>query len=258
MRPFNKHFTPKLRPKKNLLITGIDPVLNAIKEGIQLERIFLDIKESSPKLSDLKVWAEQSGTPINKVPVEKLRSFNIEFADGCIALKSKIVYQQLQNVISQVVDRGEVPLFLILDGITDIRNIGAIARTAYGCGVHAMVIPEKGVGALNDDAITTSAGALEQITVCRVKSLHGAIDEMHLNGIKVFASEMKAEKVLFDCGLKDPLAIIVGSEDKGIHPSLYKIADETFSIPMKNDFESFNVSVAAGMILYEVMRQRMI
>ena len=131
-----------------------------------------------------------------------------------------------------------------------------MARTAWCCGVHAIVIPEKGVGALNEDAITTSAGALEHISVCRVKSLHHAIDELHLNGIKVFASEMKSEENIFDIDFKEPSAIILGSEDKGIQPSLYKLCDHKFMIPMKNDFESLNVSVAAGMILYEVIKQR--
>ena len=239
------------------MIAGIEPVIQALREGIVLERIFLDAKESSPGVSRLVDSAKRSSTPVNKVPVEKLKSFNIDFSEGCIAIRSKIDYQELQNVISQVVERGEVPLFLLLDGITDIRNIGAIARTAYGSGVHALVIPEKGVGALSDDAIATSAGALELMNVCRVKSLHDAIDEIRLNGIRVMASDMKAEKILFDCALTEPLAIIIGSEEKGIHPSLYKVVDEVFSIPMKNDFESFNVSVAAGMMLYEVMRQRL-
>ena len=159
-------------------------------------------------------------------------------------------------MISFVVEKGEVPLFLILDGITDVRNIGGIARTAYSCGVHALIIPDKGIGALNDDAIATSAGALESISVCRVTSLMKAVDELHLNGIKVFASEMTAEKKVFDLDFSEPCAIIMGSEDKGIFPALMRIADEQFNIPMKNNFESFNVSVATGIILYEVMRQR--
>ncbi|MDQ6763225.1 MAG: 23S rRNA (guanosine(2251)-2'-O)-methyltransferase RlmB, partial [Bacteroidota bacterium] len=196
------------------------------------------------------------GTPVNKVPFEKLRNFNIENHKGCIALKSKVHYQELQDVISLTVENGETPLLLLLDGITDIRNIGALARTAYCCGVHAIVIPEKGVGALNEDAIATSAGALENISVCRVKSLHNAIDELHLNGIKVFASDMNADENSFEINMKEPFAIIMGSEDKGIQPSLYKLCDKRFKIPMKNDFESLNVSVAAGMILYECLRQR--
>jgi len=156
-----------------------------------------------------------------------------------------------------VVDKGETPLFLILDGITDIRNIGGIARTAFCCGVQAIIIPDKGVGALNEDAILTSAGALEQIAICRVNSLMKAVDDLHLNGIKVLASEMTATKLVYDCDFKEPSAIIMGGEEKGVFPGLMKICDETFKIPMKGDFESLNVSVATGMILYEVMKQRM-
>ncbi|MEO6453725.1 MAG: RNA methyltransferase, partial [Ginsengibacter sp.] len=159
-------------------------------------------------------------------------------------------------IISFIVDKGEVPLFLILDGITDIRNIGALARTAWCCGVQAIIIPDKGVGALNEDAIATSAGALELISVCRVSSLIKAVDELHLNGIKVCSSGINAEKKLKNLVLKDPCAIIMGSEDKGISPVLLKICDESFSIPMMNEFDSLNVSVAAGMILYEAMLQR--
>jgi 23S rRNA (guanosine2251-2'-O)-methyltransferase len=200
--------------------------------------------------------ALEHNIPVNKVPVEKLNGFNISNHQGIAAQIAKIRYQDLQQVISFVVERGQVPLFLLLDGITDIRNIGGIARTAFCCGVHALIIPDKGVGALNEDAILTSAGALEKISVCRVNSLMKAIDELHLNGIKVFASEMTANKDVFDCDFKEPSAIIMGSEEKGIYPALMKICDEKFKIPMAGDFESLNVGVATGMILYEVMRQR--
>lgn len=257
MRP-HKTFTPQHRPKKNLLIGGIPGIIGAMKTGVQLERIYLQNTISGQEADELKMIAEQFEVPVNKVPFEKIRSFNLENSNGCIALKSKIKYQDLQDVISFVVEKGEVPLILLLDGITDIRNIGAIARTAYCCGVHAIVIPQKGVGALNEDAINTSAGALENIAVCRVKSLHNAIDELHLNGIKVFASEMKATAKVYEINFTDPCSIIMGSEDKGIHPSLYKLCDDSFKIPMEKNFESLNVSVAAGMILYEAMRQRLI
>ena len=137
-------------------------------------------------------------------------------------------------------------------------TLAPLSRTAYCCGVHAIVIPEKGVGALNEDAITTSAGALKILPFAGLRALHNAIDEMHLNGIKVFASEMKADENVFEINFKEPCAIIMGSEDKGIQPSLYKACDNRFKIPMQKDFESLNVSVAAGMILYEAMRQRII
>lgn len=237
-----------------MLIAGIEPVLEAMESGVELEKIYL---QNDVHHSLLKKRAFDLQIPVHKVPAEKLRGFNLEPNGGCIALKSKIHYQKLQDVISWLVEQGEVPLFLVLDGITDIRNIGAIARTAYCCGVNALVIPEKGVGSLNEDAIATSAGALEELTVCRVRNIQEAIEELQLNGIMVYASEMTAEKNIFDIVLTVPAAIIMGSEDKGVQPLLYKLCNDSFKIPMKNDFESLNVSVAAAMILYEAMKQRM-
>ena len=256
MRNFKPSFQQH-RPKKSALIIGQKKVIDAIMAGEQVERIYLANNIYGKQAEEIRKLAEQNQIPVNKVPVEKLNSFNVGDHEGCVALKGKIKYQDLQQVISFVVDGGEVPLFLILDGITDIRNIGALARTAYACGVHAIIIPDKGVGALNEDAITTSAGALENISVCRVTSLMKAVDELHLNGIKVYASEMTSEKKIFGLNFAEPCAIVMGSEDKGIFPALMKICDEQFSIPMKNNFESLNVSVAAGIILYEVMKQRM-
>ena len=246
----------KLRPKKSTLIIGRSKVVEAIKQGKQLERIFLASTIHGEEIDEIKDLAAANEIPINKVPVEKINSFNVTNHQGCVAVISKIQYQNLQETLSFIVEKGEAPLLLILDGITDIRNIGAIARTAYCCGVHAIIIPDKGVGALNEDAITTSAGALEKLSICRVNSLMKAVDELHLNGIKVFASEMTAEVNIYDLQFSDPCAIVLGSEDKGIFPSLMKICDQQFKIPMKGDFESLNVSVAAGMILYEVMKQR--
>jgi 23S rRNA (guanosine2251-2'-O)-methyltransferase len=198
----------------------------------------------------------QNGVPVNYVPSAKLNGFNITDHEGCVAQIAKVQYQNLQDVISFVIESGETPLLLILDGITDIRNIGGIARTAYCTGVHALIIPDKGVGALNEDAILTSAGALEKIAVCRVNSLMKAVDELHLNGIKVFASDMKADKNIGDADFREPCAIVMGNEEKGVYPALMKICDEKIKIPMARDFESLNVSVATGIILYEVMKQR--
>lgn len=256
MRP-HKTFVKQHRPKKNLLIGGYRDIISAIEKGEQLERIYLQETANSPETPVLKKIAAEAEIPINKVPFEKLRNFNLENHHGVIALKSKIKYQQLQDIISHTVEKGEVPLILLLDGITDIRNIGGIARTAYCCGVHAIVIPEKGVGALGEDAITTSAGALEQIAVCRVKNLQLAIEILHLNGILVYASEMTAKENAFDIDFTIPCAVIMGSEDKGIQSSLYKFCDQQFKIPMQRNFESLNVSVASGIILYEAMKQRL-
>lgn len=245
------------RPKKNQLIIGRRAVIEAMQSGKQLERIYLQGTVHGETIDEIKKLAEKNQVPINKVPVEKLNNFNISNHEGCVALIAKVQYQDLQDVISFVVDKGETPLFIILDGVTDIRNIGGIARSAYALGVHAIIIPDKGVGALNEDAILTSAGALEQIAVCRVNSLMKAVDELHLNGIKVFASEMEAAKPSFDIDFTIPCAIVMGGEEHGIYPALLKICDEQFRIPMPGNFESLNVSVATGIILYEVVRQRL-
>ncbi|MFC4261682.1 23S rRNA (guanosine(2251)-2'-O)-methyltransferase RlmB [Ferruginibacter yonginensis] len=244
------------RPKKNTLIIGRSAIIQAFKEGKQLDRIYMQTAVHGDTIDEIKALAEKHMVPINKVPVEKLNNFNVSNHEGCIAQISKIQYQDLQDVISFVVEKGEAPLLLILDGVTDIRNIGAIARSAYCFGVHAIIIPDKGVGALNEDAILTSAGALEQIAICRVNSLMKAVDDLHLNGIKVFASVMNAEKSTYDCNFAEPTAIIMGGEEKGIYPALMKISDEKFSIPMLADFDSLNVSVATGIILYEAAKQR--
>ena len=232
MRSSRTNFQQQHRPKKSSLIIGQKKVIDAIKAGEQIERIYLSNTVYGKVADDIRKLAEENQIPVNKVPVEKINSFNVDEHEGCVALRGKIKYQDLQQVISFVVDRGEVPLFLILDGITDIRNIGAIARTAYCCGVHAIIIPDKGVGALTEDAIFTSTGALEKISVCRVNSLTKAVDELHLNGIKVFSSDMNAKKKLFNFDLKEPSAIIMGSEDKGIFPALIKLCDDSFKIPM--------------------------
>ena len=252
-----KKFRQQQRPKKNSLVIGRQAVADALIAGMQLDRIYLDTKAIGADINEIKALASKQAVPVNYVPAAKLNSFNVTDHQGCVALIAKVQYQDLQDIISQVVENAEVPLFLMLDGITDIRNIGGIARTAYASGVHALIIPDKGVGALNEDAILTSAGALEKIAVCRVNSLMKAVDELHMNGIKVYATEMTATKRVQDCDLTEPVAFVMGSEEKGIYPALMKICDEKIKIPMANDFESLNVSVATGMILYEVMRQRL-
>ena len=232
-------------------------MIAALQAGQQLDRIYLDTRAQGQGISEIKRLASQQAIPVNYVPVAKLNGFNITDHEGVVAQIAKVQYQQLQDVISLVIESGKAPLFLILDGITDIRNIGGIARTAFCTGVDAIIIPDKGVGALNEDAILTSAGALEKIAVCRVNSLMKAVDELHLNGIKVFASEMTAEQTINKTDFTEPCAIVMGSEEKGIYPALMKICDAKIKIPMAGDFESLNVSVATGIILYEAMKQRM-
>lgn len=236
---------------------GPNAVLEALQNSRQLDRIYVT-KDVKGMLADrIFSLAKQYSVPVNKVPVEKLNGFNAGNHEGCVAVIARVQYQNLQDVISHVVEQGKAPLMLLLDGITDIRNIGAIARTAYCCGVDAIIIPDKGVGALHEDAILTSAGALEKIAVCRVNSLMKTVDDLHMNGIKVYGSEMTAEKTIAEADFRAPCAIVMGNEEKGIYPALMKNCDEKLRIPMAGDFESLNVSVATGIILYEAMKQRM-
>jgi len=244
------------RPRKNLLIVGRQAVIEALTAGKQLERIYMQANVHGELIDEIKRLATLQQAPINKVPVEKLNNLNVSNHEGCVALISKIQYQDLQQVISFVVEKGQVPLFVMLDAVTDIRNIGAIARSAYALGAQAIIIPDKGVGALHEDAILTSAGALENISVCRVPSLMKAVDLLHLNGILVYATEMTAKKLIYECNLSEPCAIVMGGEENGIYPALLKICDASCSIPMPGNFESLNVSVATGIFLYEAVRQR--
>lgn len=243
--------------KKKNILAGRNPVIEGLKNNQNIDKILIAKNAGGEALTEIRELAKQLKVPVQYVPVEKINSLTNIQHQGVVAFKSAVFYQDLQQVIDFVISKGEVPLFLMLDGITDVRNIGAIARTALCCGAQAIIIPDKGVGALNEDAVKASAGALEQLLICRVNSLMKAVDELHLNGIKVFASEMKAPISLFQLSMQEPCVVVMGGEEKGVYPALMKICDTSFHIPMNNNFESLNVSVAAGMILYEAMKQRM-
>ena len=231
--------------------------MEAIRSGKAIDKILMQNNATGETIGEIRKEAKDRNIPVQYVPAEKLNSISRANHQGIIAFTASIRYLELQEVISFVVEKGETPLFLLLDGITDVRNIGAIARSALCMGVQAIIIPDKGVAPLQEDAIKSSAGALENISICRVNSLMKAVDELHLNGIKVFASEMTAQKKVFDINFTEPCAIVMGGEEKGVYPALMKICDETFNIPMTGNFESLNVSVAAGMILYEALKQRL-
>lgn len=241
---------------KNTFIIGRQPVLEALNAGKQLDRIFIQKSSTGEVIQDIRLAAAAARVPVNAVPVEKLNSLSRANHQGVIAIAGLVSYIDLQDVIDHVVAEGETPLFIMLDGITDVRNIGAIARSALCCGAQALIIPDKGVGAMNEEAMKSSAGALNSIHICRVDSLLKAVDTLHLNGIQVYTAEMKAPSVLQDVDLASPCCVIMGSEDKGVQPFLRKAADDTFTIPMSGKFESFNVSVASGIILYAAFQQR--
>ena len=249
-------FPRKPTPPKSSLIIGRQPLVEAMEAGRGIDKIYFQQNVSGPSIGEIRKLAKQFSVPIQQVPIEKLNALSRANHQGVIAIAALVQYLDLQQVIDHVVGKGENPLFIMLDGVTDVRNIGAIARTALCCGAQAIIIPDKGVGALNEEALKSSAGALERVNICRVNSLMKAVDSLHLNGIKVYASEMTAALPIFEAQLNGPCCIVMGSEDKGVFPALMKICDGNIKIPMAGDFESLNVSVAAGIILYEAMKQR--
>jgi len=237
-------------------IIGRQPVLEALREGSQLERVFIQRNASGDIIEEIRVLAQKLQIPINSVPLEKLHSLTKSNHQGVIGLNSIIQYVDLQDAIDHVVQQAMIPLFVMLDGITDVRNIGAIARTALCCGAQLLIIPDKGIGAFNEEALKSSAGALQKVMVTRVSSLLKAIDLLHLNGIQVMTAEMNAVTKIFDANMKQPMCLVMGSEDKGIQPYISKAADVKFTIPMAGNFDSFNVGVACGIILFEASKQR--
>jgi 23S rRNA (guanosine2251-2'-O)-methyltransferase len=238
------------------MIVGRQPVLEALRSGEPVDRVYLVKHAQGDAIEEIRVSARERHVPVNLVPPEKLNSLSRANHQGVIAMVSLVQYLDLQEVIDHVVGTGASPLFLMLDGITDVRNIGAISRTALCCGAQAIIIPDKGVGSLNEEAMKSSAGALQQVMICRVPSLLKALDQLHLNGIQVFASDMRAELNVQDLDFRAPCCVIMGSEDKGIQPYLVKSCDQRFRIPMASSFDSLNVSVAAGIILFEALKQR--
>lgn len=243
--------------KQSSLIIGRQPLVEALQSGKSIDKILLQKNTAGDIINTIRQLSREKNIPIQVVPVEKLNGMTKANHQGVLAFVARVTYMDLQQVIDHVVSKGELPLFLMLDGVTDVRNIGAIARSAVCCGAQALIIPDKGVGALNEEAMKSSAGALELIHVCRVNSLLKAVDDLHLNGIKVFTSEMRATENVFELPFEDPCCIILGDEGKGVQPYLAKAADHFFKIPMAGSFDSFNVSVASGIILYEALKHRM-
>ncbi|MBO9700040.1 MAG: 23S rRNA (guanosine(2251)-2'-O)-methyltransferase RlmB [Sporocytophaga sp.] len=241
---------------KSELLFGIRPIIEAIEAGKEIDKILIQKEQSSPLMNELLQAAFHHKVPVQRVPVEKLNRITKKNHQGAICFMSSIVYASLDNVISDCFQSGAVPLILVLDRITDVRNFGAIARTAECMGVHAIVIPAKGAAQINSDAVKTSAGALNHIPVCREESLMKTIKYLKESGLSVVACTEKAQKTIADAVYNDPVAIVMGSEEDGISDEIIKKADEIVRIPMVGKIGSLNVSVAAGMILYEAIRQR--
>jgi 23S rRNA (guanosine2251-2'-O)-methyltransferase len=237
---------------------GIHPVEEALESGQSVQRIFIDrALIGKPQFSKLVQLAREAEVPLQPVPAVKLDRLVNRAHQGVVMVRGLVDFYKTEDILPAIYDKGETPLLLILDRITDVRNFGAIARTAYAAGVHAIVVPFDDTAEINSDAVKASAGALNKISICREKKLIDTLKMLKLNGIQLLAAEAVSKEYIYDVDLKIPSAVIMGSEGFGIKPDLLKIVDHIVKVPMERAFDSYNVSVAAGMILYEVMRQRM-
>ncbi len=253
-----KYSNTKPAAKQLPLLIGRKPVLEAIEQGAAIEKIFLLRTATGPEINAIKLKAREFNIPISQVPVEKLDYMTKAQHQGIVAWTSLLQYVDLQSGISHVVEQGLTPLFLLLDGITDVRNVGAIARSALCCGAQGIILPTSHAASLTEEAIKTSAGALRKILLCRTPSVPQAMDVLKLNGIQILGTQMKGSVPVYESDLTIPSAIVMGAEDTGISKDVLKRADQLIRIPMAANFDSLNVSVAAGMILYEAIRQRTI
>jgi 23S rRNA (guanosine2251-2'-O)-methyltransferase len=231
----------------------VQPVLEALRAGKEIDKLLVQ-----RELGNIEVleFARLRGIPVQKVPHEKLDRITRKNHQGVIAFVAVVNYAKLENIVADVFERGETPLLLLLDRITDVRNFGAIARTAEAAGVQALVIPAKGAAQINADAMKTSSGALNFLPVCREADLVQTVRYLQDSGIQVVACTEKVSATIYDLDLTIPTALILGSEEDGVSDELLRIVDCLASIPMIGRVASLNVSVANGIVLYESIRQR--
>jgi 23S rRNA (guanosine2251-2'-O)-methyltransferase len=239
------------------MIYGIHPVAEALRAGKEIDRVFIHRGARGDGIQQLKKELKDHGVVWQDVPLEKLNRFTRKNHQDVVAFISPIAYQPLDEVVPALFERGVTPLLLVLDRITDVRNFGAIARTAECAGVHAIVIPQRGAASVTSDAIRTSAGALSRIPVCRVRDLKQAAIFLQDSGIVMAAATEKGTDHYFDADLSVPLAIVMGSEEDGISNDMIRTCDRLLRIPMLGSVGSLNVSVAAGILLFESVRQRL-
>ncbi|MET4080418.1 23S rRNA (guanosine2251-2'-O)-methyltransferase [Pedobacter sp. UYP30] len=252
----DKFRRPQRAKENNEFVFGIRAVIEAIKAGRDIETIYAQRGLGGDLFLELKAELVDSTIPLNTVPVEKLNRMSQKNHQGVIAVISPITYQNIEDIIPSVFEKGEVPFILVLDSITDVRNMGAIARTAVCAGVHAIVVPIKNAAQINGDAIKTSAGALFNIPICRHGNLHKTCLFLQESGLQLVACTEKTNDLIYTPDYTLPTAVIMGSEDVGISNELMRIADNLAKIPMVGTIESLNVSVSAAIILYEAVRQR--
>ncbi|MDR1225987.1 MAG: 23S rRNA (guanosine(2251)-2'-O)-methyltransferase RlmB [Prevotellaceae bacterium] len=250
-----KFFKPRQATPENLLF-GIRPVMEAIRAGRELDRILVKKGLEGDLAQELMQLVRDGNIPFQLVPYERLNGLTRKNHQGVVAFSSLIEYANFEEVVISVVEEGKTPLILLLDGVTDVRNFGAIARSAECAGVHAIVVPAKGAAQVNGDAMKTSAGALSVLPVCRVPSVRSAIYFLRDSGIQVVAATEKAEESVYSADFTQPVAVVVGSEEAGVSPEVLKLSDKLVRIPLCGSIASLNVSAAAAAVLFEAVRQR--
>lgn len=249
-----------MNPSKNFskkIIFGRQPILEALQSDILIDKLYIFHGIGGDIVSDVLEAAKSKNVPIVRVPNEKLNTMTRKNHQGMVAQCGVVEYQSVQDVISLCYEQGKNPFFVLLDGITDVRNMGAIIRSAVCCGADAVIFSEKNAAPIFEDMVKTSAGAFTKMNFCREKSINVAFETIKMNGIKVYSSDLQATKNLRELDMTEPLCLVLGSEDNGISSTSRKASDENFIIPMLGEFDSFNVSVAAGIMCHEVLIQRM-
>ncbi|MFA6825198.1 MAG: 23S rRNA (guanosine(2251)-2'-O)-methyltransferase RlmB [Bacteroidales bacterium] len=242
--------------KESQLIYGIRPVVEALRSGKEIEKIFLQSTLQGSLLQELKEEIAKRKTVVQYVPVEKLNRLTRNNHQGVVAVISLIEYYNFEEIVTQIIEKGKMPFLLMLDRVTDVRNLGAIARSAECAGVDAIIVPQYSSAQINEDAIKTSSGALLRIPICRELNLKTTINLAKEMGVNVYCATEKGGEIYTQVPMKESLMIVMGSEDTGVSPEIIKLCDKRIKIPIKANIESLNVSVAAGILIYEVVRQR--
>ena len=242
--------------KRKDLVIGTWPVIEALRSDNAVDKIMIRRGASGEQITEIKRLARELNVPIQQVPPPKLDRTTKGEHQGVIAFISPVPVQDLHEIITRTYELGETPLLLALDGVTDVRNLGAIARSAECLGAHAIVVPSAGSAKLGEDAVKSSAGALLRIPICRVDDIARCAKDLQEQGLKVIACTEKGTDLIPTADLTTPTLLVLGDEGGGLSPSLLRMADHLMRIPMTGKIGSLNVSVSAGIVLYEVARQR--
>ncbi|MCP4053832.1 MAG: 23S rRNA (guanosine(2251)-2'-O)-methyltransferase RlmB [Mesoflavibacter sp.] len=242
--------------QKTTQIFGLRAIIEAIKADKNIDKVFLQKGLKGDLFKELESLINHNRINASYVPIEKLNKLTQNNHQGAVAQISPIKFYDIEELHEQVLEKTSTPLYLLLDQLSDVRNFGAIIRTAECTGVNGIIIQSKGAAPVNGDTIKTSAGAVFKVPICRVSHIKDAVFFLQASDVKVIAATEKTEDTLYDVNFKGACAIIMGSEGRGINPSVIKVADYKAKLPLLGEIESLNVSVACGAFLYEAVRQR--